>query len=396
MKVIEATDEYRAWKLRPWMNTAAWYVSLSLVFGLYVYSSWSQPGIDFNVYLTAARRFMGAQALYRVGDGAMPFMYAPSAAWLFIPFLYFPERLALFVWNGLSFLAFYATVRKLLLFLKPQLASWPLYPALLAAVVCVLQPFSNVFAAGQVELILLFLMTQSALLADQKEDALSGLALALAVTIKFPCAILGLYFLLQKKYRCLFYTAIAAAIFMAPVIMRYHESATLQLLHNWQLTMASSTPTKVLRFDAQGLPTAILDLFYRNSQFPTAFALMAVQGVLLLLFVMAMLWFRPLPRISFCLCCLAITLLSPMAWVTNFLFGLPALWSFFLTPMPRWMKYAFLIPGALLNGFVHSSIIGEALSTRIMFLRPYALLFFLVWVVLLWKNNRFFRGPIYR
>jgi hypothetical protein len=344
--------------------------------------------LDFRVYLLAAERFLAGAELYPATDGFMPFKYAPLTAPLFLPFTLVPARVAAALWNLGSVLAL-AALARLTSRAGPRAgepAPWPWAPVL--ATLALLPALHLELFYAQVDGVMLLLLALAAVGAEHRRTWGPALAFALAVLLKPPAALLGLFFLARRHWRVLAASVGLGLVLAVPSVARYGIEGLLTQCHAWLDTLARTTPPWALGHNPQGLPTLLLSLVLPSGPVPSGTALTVAQGLALILFVAVLAWSRPGPVELLACCCLGVTLLSPLAWRANFVMAWPLLRAVAERRTPSGLA---LVALAGLVGVLTSDVVlGAEGARQALHWRPYALSFT---ALLLWAAWKAHRGP---
>jgi hypothetical protein len=171
-----------------------------------------------------------------------------------------------------------------------------------------------------------------------------------------------------------------------PSLARYGLEGLLVQGRAWLETLARTTPPWALGHNPQGLPTLLLSLVLPTDSEPSGSALTLAQGLALGLFVVVVLWSRAGPVELLALCCLGVTLLSPLAWRANFVMAWPLLRA---AAEARTRGGLALIALAGLTGVLTSdTVLGADAARHVLLWRPYALVFtaLLLWTA--WQSRR--------
>ncbi|MFY2556378.1 glycosyltransferase family 87 protein [Corallococcus terminator] len=376
-----STAKYTSTKWARWLW---WLVLAVLLVAAVAVGQHPRRGVDFRVYLTAAERFIEGTDLYRVSDGTMPFKYAPVTTPLFIPFSVLPPRLAVALWNVGSILALVAVAR--LTRRSPhgpgEATPWAWAPAL--TTIALLPAFTFELFYGQVDVVMLLLVVVSALGAERGQVWRPGAAFAVAFLLKPPAALIGLFFLWRRHWRVIGATAVFGVVLSLPTLARYGWDGTLTQFQLWSETLARTTPPWVLSTNAQGLPTLLITLFHPGSvATPPAFAITLAQLVAIALFIAGVLWARPGPADLLALCCLGVTLLSPLAWRANYVLAWPLVRA---ATEGRFRTNLTLVGVIAFIGTVFSDKgLGFDWSHDVLLMRPFALIYSGLLIALLWQ-----------
>ncbi|QSQ11694.1 glycosyltransferase family 87 protein [Myxococcus landrumensis] len=362
-----------------------WLVLAVLLVAAVAVGQHPRRGADFRVYLTAAERFLEGTDLYRVSDGTMPFKYAPITAPLFLPFSFLPARLAVALWNVGSILALIAVAR--LTRRAPhgpgEATPWDWGPPL--ATIALLPALTFELFYGQVDVVMLLLVVLAATGAERGQVWRPGAAFALAFLLKPPAAFVGLFFLWRKHWRVIGATAVFGIALSLPALARYGWDGTLTQFQLWSETLARTTPPWVLQSNAQGLPTLILPFLEPASAggTPSSFAITLAQLIAIALFLAALLWARPGPADLLALCCLGVTLLSPLAWRANFVLA----WPLVRAAAEGRSRFNLSLVGmiAFVGIGVSDTTLGTELSREVLMMRPFALVYLALLIAMLWQ-----------
>jgi hypothetical protein len=125
--------------------------------GLVAHAYLWKSGSDFQVFWLAGWRVLNGLVPYDLGDGAMPFKYAPPIALLLVPLAWLPEHLAYLLWLLLSAFALLRFVRwsQDALGMGPDARGEALVLLGLAPLV------AHLFALGQCDALLLWALAES-------------------------------------------------------------------------------------------------------------------------------------------------------------------------------------------------------------------------------------------
>ncbi len=342
--------------------------------------------LDFRIYLLAAERFLAGADLYPISDGPMPFKYAPLTAPLFLPFTLLPARAAAALWN-LGAVAALGALARLASRAEPgpgERKPWPWAPAL--ATLALLPAFHLELFYAQVDGVMLLLLALVAVGAERGHTWAPAAAFAVAVLLKPPAALLVLFLVVRRHWRVLAASAGVGLLLTVPSLARYGFDGLLVQMRDWLDTLARTTPPWVLGHNPQGLPTVLLSLMVPTESMPPGSAITLAQVLALVLFVAAVVWSRAGPVELLALCCLGVTLLSPLAWRANFVMAWPLLRA---TAEARTPGGLALVALAGLTGILTSDmVLGAELARDVLLWRPYALVFtaLLLWTV--WQSRR--------
>jgi hypothetical protein len=283
---------------------------------------------DFGVCYRAGGRALNGEDLYRPSDGHLQFKYSPAAALFYIPISVLPWGAAKAVWYALEILflsgIFIASLR-----LLPSLKT---RPALLGvwSFLVLGKLLGREIQLGQVNLLIIFLLSLMALALQEKRDFLAGLLGAASLFFK-PYALVFLpYFLLKKRFRTLPGLGVTLLFGgLAPALV-FGWSGNLKALGEWGRTLGISTPSLL----AAGDNASLHGLIRKDLPGLGSSGIQQILGlclaVLASLFLWMMFWGKrfSLPKaetaeIAFLL--VLIPLFSPLGWYYNYLYGFLAL-----------------------------------------------------------------------
>jgi len=288
---------------------------------------------DFAPYYRAAERFLRAENLYNFADGHYLFKYSPLAAMLFIPFALLPYGIAKVLWLIISWLllAFCYFKSRQLDEGSVRLPGWAIGLVLLGISKFVLAEIH----LGQIDFLLLFLSLLSLLSLQKKWEFWGGVLLAVGCLIKLPLAILLLVPLWRK--RAAFMGGFMAGIAMGIVVplLRYGASNGFQVHRGWWEVLTASSPGLL----SSNVNQSIFGALARWLPAASGFALI-IGALFMLLYVILLYWLdirRTQHLAAPQLMLLGSVLFSPLGWVQNYVFCLPALLTaFHLGQQEKW------------------------------------------------------------
>ncbi|OLY62601.1 hypothetical protein BWD12_19120 [Leptospira santarosai serovar Bananal] len=159
-------------------------------------------------------------------EGLGSYIYPPTFAFLLIPISFFPYEVASGIFLTLNFLALLGSlyILSIRFHRKGNLVFW--------VVLCLLNLrfLENHQNNNQVGFILIFLILVSV---HTDKDWLSGFLLALAFVIKLTPGAFVLFFLMQKRYRAVFYTFVFT-LFWIFLPCLYAPSFTIEMTLTWK------------------------------------------------------------------------------------------------------------------------------------------------------------------
>jgi len=178
------------------------------------------PVADLVSYYDGAQRLRAGLPLYRpdfdlVRDGAYQFIYPPLLAFLLLPMPTY--QVAWWGWAAFSIFCWLLALALLLRELRGDLrlrvsAAW--WPVLLAALINFPPVLSHLFW-GQLQLLLLLILTCSWLCLRRGRDGAAGVLLGLAIALKIFPALLVVPLLAQRRWRCVAVAALTSVGLLA-------------------------------------------------------------------------------------------------------------------------------------------------------------------------------------
>lgn len=295
-------------------------VALALVFILGVRKDMT----DFGVCYQAGSRALNGESLYRPSDGHLQFKYSPAAAVFYIPISLLPWEAAKAVWYALEILfliGIFVVSLRLLPFLKTRPALLGLWGFLVLA-----KFLGRELQLGQVNLLIILLLTLMALAVQEKKDVPAGLLAAASLFFK-PYALVFLPYLLFKK-RSRTFAGLAGLLLLgglAPALV-FGWRGNLRAVSEWSRTLGLSTPSLLAAGDNASLHGLVRKDFPGLSATGIQLILWFLLAVLMALFLSMLLQGNrsALPKaetaeIAFLM--VLIPLFSPLGWYYNYLYG---------------------------------------------------------------------------
>jgi alpha-1,2-mannosyltransferase len=196
---------------------------------------------DFKVFYNAGARIAsGDLDIYRFSDANMPYKYAPAFAFAMVPFTLLPLKASKTLWAVFNL----AALLYIALFLSKKLYKGRCYAGIAALAVLVnLQPLTDHFMDGQINLIILaaMLFGFDCLFRRGALFRIAGAGIiATAAFIKLYPLLIVLYFLRKRDFRPLLYGALAIAFVIAVPFLMVKYSSALHMYDMWRAILASS------------------------------------------------------------------------------------------------------------------------------------------------------------
>lgn len=329
---------------------------------------------DFGVCYRNGRRVLDGETLYRASDGHLQFKYAPVAAFFYAPLSLLPWEAAKVVWYylelGLLFGIFWLSFK--------LLPDRPKKPALvLAAAFLVLLKFiGREIELGQVNLLILFLLTSMIALTTRRKDAAAGVLWALSLFFK-PYALVFLpYFLLKKRFKLVLAGAGVVLAGLALPALDYGLRGDWGVHGEWISSLSRSTPALTAAGDTASLYAFLWKALPGHPQLWVRI-LWIVFGLALGVLFLVMMGaarkrLRPAPEVlesAFLL--ILIPMASPLGWYYNYLYSAPAVILVIcsLRELPKLGKWV-VVADLIMIGASLSEVLGKSLFD---FYRSYSL-----------------------
>jgi alpha-1,2-mannosyltransferase len=276
---------------------------------------------DAKVYRTAGDAVLRGLDLYSAARG-QHFTYTPFAALVFAPLSWLPMPVFAPLWTALSIACLEVSVWLSLGWLgvpsgRPRV--------LLAAAVCVLsllgfEPVSLTLLLGQVNLILMAAVLVDLWLPDRSRW--KGLGIGLAAGIKLIPAFFILYLLVTRRLRA---AAVATSALVGSIALGLIASPSSSLEYWGGVFLDSARVGDPQNIRSQSLQSLLVRWLHTTQGVRPAWFLLslAIAGLALLLAVIA--HRRGEELLAACVCGLATTLLSPIAWQHHWVWMVPML-----------------------------------------------------------------------
>ena len=168
---------------------------------------------DFRIFYTSARSFLEGRSPYILSGGFTPFLYPPFALLIFIPFTLFPLVVAEKLWLTVSLILFYTSIY--FLFRLSQIKKFSLEGILLLTISNLAFPVKFSLGMGQINMVLLFLLSLSLLLLSRKEDTKSGFLLGILILTKLFSPFLILWAVLLRRWQVILSLFISVVVLIA-------------------------------------------------------------------------------------------------------------------------------------------------------------------------------------
>jgi alpha-1,2-mannosyltransferase len=335
----------------------------------------TRSGIDFAVFVRAARRIVAGEDLYQLADGHYAFKYLPPAALAFVPLALLPERVAWAAWNVLSAIALVRLMR----FSAEARGPAPGVLGHLLVLLLIMPFYAHLFFLGQCDAVLLGLVVESERRAE-RQPALSGALLAVAMLVKPPFALVGLLALARRQGRRLWVAVAAGLGLLALPALRYGVAGELEQLRAWRALLAASTPRLLCDPQNQSVFGVACTYLATPAEPSRSAVSAALLGLAATVAVAAAGW--AIARndkalgsfVTFAGALWLVAFLSPLGWRTNLLGMIPlfylalALARRAATPALRWsagvVLAAQLAVGELAPRLLPKAIAGRRLEDR--------------------------------
>lgn len=187
----------------------------SLFIALRVFSLGRYP--DFSVYYFGTKAFLSGINPYLVTpDSFSNYVYPPFVLLLFTPFLLFPLSLSSTIFLVISFASLFLGIYFCLKTLKKF--TWTAYFLVLSLSLFAF-PTKFTFGMGQVNLIILFLLSVSLYMLQQNKQTKAGYLIGLSFAVKLFPLLLLVYFLLKKQFKVIIAALVTITILYLPTLL---------------------------------------------------------------------------------------------------------------------------------------------------------------------------------
>ncbi|MFZ2174232.1 MAG: glycosyltransferase 87 family protein [Rhodococcus sp. (in: high G+C Gram-positive bacteria)] len=280
--------------------------------------------LDLDVYRLGGSVFLDGPTLYgampaTAMGNSLPFTYPPLAAVVFSPLSLVSLDVAGIVLTVLSLLALFSVLVVTLSSLGVRPRTTLVWTALGAlAVAMALEPVSSTLDYGQINIVLMALVTADCLL--KKTPWPRGLLIGLAAAIKLTPAVFILYFLVRKDFRAAVVTGAGFVVFSAlGALATWKDSVTY-----WTQTLFDSDRIGTPAYPANQSITGVLARLGVSEQMRTPIWLV-LSVLVLMLALVAM--FRAVragePALTLGLTAVLGLLVSPVSWSHHWVWAVP-------------------------------------------------------------------------
>jgi len=298
---------------------------------------------DFGPYYRSGQRFLLGENLYNFSDGHYLFKYSPCAALFFAPVSLLPYSIASALWLCLSWILFalsYLLTKKL----EMGRISLPLWGTILIFLGISKFALAEIHL-GQVDFLLLCLVLLSILSLGKSREGLGGVFLAAAVLFKPPLLLILALPLWRRRSKFLLGFSLGLSAGLLAPFLRYGLNGAWELYRGWWTVITVSSPDLLASEVNQSAFGALSRWLVMNPKGDSLFAFspgipLIIGGILFVIFILY-LWHqeRKIPANSAslsgdglptspapALIILGSVVFSPLGWVQNFVFALPALY----------------------------------------------------------------------
>jgi alpha-1,2-mannosyltransferase len=165
--------------------------------------AWRPDGIDFTSYLMSARALWEGRSPYGL-DTPWPYVYPMLLALLLTPLIALPYTAAVLAWFVVSVAALAGIVVK-----TTNRAVLPIVITLVAGFAIVQSTLLN----GQVNFLVVLCSVLAVCAAHERRDIAAGAWLGAGIALKLMPIVLGVYFLVRRRWIALVATGAAALLF---------------------------------------------------------------------------------------------------------------------------------------------------------------------------------------
>ena len=310
-------------RLRP---APAW-LAAALVAALALHGLAVKAGADFRAFHAAGGQWIRGVDVYAALPGVMPFKYAPAAAAVFAPLALLPMPIARALWTLMSVLS----LVKFLAWTSAAAQVQRSWLAQIAALGASLPLLGHLFALGQSDAVLAWLMLQAFRLRDGR-PWLSGLLWATACLLKPPYLLFALLVAAGRRWRIAAGFGVGLALASALEVARFGLAGSAAQLHAWRELLEKATPPLLCEPGNQGLAAIVCSYLVPPASpafWPSVFALGALVALGLAVPILreaAAGERRRAEQLAFVFALYLTAALSPLGWHTTHLVAIPCLY----------------------------------------------------------------------
>jgi alpha-1,2-mannosyltransferase len=216
--------------------------------------AWRADGIDFTSYLMSARALWEGRSPYGL-ETPWPYVYPMLLAFMLIPLVALPYTGAVLVWFAVSVAALAGIVWK-----TTDRTILPVAVTLAASFAIIQSTLLN----GQVNFLVVLSSVLAICAARGGRDVSAGAWLGAGIALKLMPAVLGMYFLVRRRWYAVIATGIATVLFsFGPAVMLGAEGrdACVEYVRGYVLPMLGGSPLHredPLVYSVAGIAHAVL------------------------------------------------------------------------------------------------------------------------------------------
>jgi len=331
-----------------------------------IYLGWIRHDMtDFGVCYKNGRRILDGETLYRVSDGHLQFKYAPVSALFYAPLALLPWEAAKIVWYYLELILLFAV----LWISYKILPSPPKRPALVLvlALLVLLKFIGRELELGQVNILILFLLTLMIAAFIQRKDVAAGVLWGISLFFK-PYALVFLpYFILKKRFKIVLVGAVVVIAGLVLPALNFGWQGSWDVLREWASTLSRSTPELTAAGDTASLYAFLWKVLPGHPDLWIKILWIVTGLAIGLLFLGVMRQGKKqslkVPEVlETAFLMILIPLFSPLGWFYNYLYSVLAI-VLLIQAMPKFpplWKYA-LIADLIIIGATLIEVLGKDL-----------------------------------
>ncbi|MDE2591145.1 MAG: DUF2029 domain-containing protein, partial [Patescibacteria group bacterium] len=183
---------------------------------------------DYYVYYTSAKSFLAGKPIYIPTSGTS-FIYPPFALFVILPFAFFPFGLSQILWTGFSISSFFISL--LILFYMEGETFFSNRFLLLFGIACYSFPAKFTLGMGQINMLILLLVTLFLFFQKTKKSALAAISLGLSLNIKLFPFFSFFKFILKKQWKLLGYTLLSSLAFFIFALLFFRINSFIEFVH---------------------------------------------------------------------------------------------------------------------------------------------------------------------
>ncbi|MDD5584078.1 MAG: glycosyltransferase family 87 protein [Candidatus Omnitrophica bacterium] len=335
---------------------------------------------DFRVYHATAQRFIAQEDIYSRPDEAItPFKYSPAFAFVTAPLGFFSIKTASLIFFTLNFIAMlviFVFSRKLITGNSLSFGKRMVLYALCGLFTS--RFLLQVLHQGQVTIVMFALVVVGLWLLEKKKEVPAAALLAFSVMLKYTSAIFLPFFLFRKNRRLISLIIICIAVYCLLPAVHVGLEKEAQYLKKWLPFISDTSLDKGSLYDYKNQSLLSLCLRFFTKESPYAIVILPLtftQGLIIAVLAASMiyggiLWRKTENRfyraLDYSLLFICMAFFNPNAWMSNFIFLIPAymtlLYYLMKTRFKDVMAITLVVVSFALGSWGSESVVGNSLE----------------------------------